>query len=73
MSAATFLEAAIVVDRLPDPRDSERFDELIARLEISIEPVLSHQAVVTREAYRRFGRGSGIEPISISVIVLPTP
>ena len=59
MSAATFLEAAIVVDRPPDPHDSERFDELIAELEITIEPVTVHQATVAREAYRLLGRGRG--------------
>ena len=59
MSAASFLEAAIVVDRLPDPRDSAAFDDLIVRLDISIEPVTAHQASIARDAYRRFGRGSG--------------
>jgi ribonuclease VapC len=59
MSAATFLEAAIVVDRLPNPRASVRFDELISNLGIIVEPVTAHQARVAREAHRRFGRGSG--------------
>lgn len=59
MSAASFLEAAIVVDRLPDPRDSAAFDELVSDLGIIIEPVTAHQATIAREAHRRFGRGSG--------------
>ena len=59
MSAASFLEAAIVVDRLPDPRDSARFDELTSDFDISIEPMTAHQATIAREAYRRFGKGSG--------------
>jgi ribonuclease VapC len=59
VSAATFLEAAIVVDRFPNPRASVRFDELISNLEISIEPMTAHQATIAREAYRRFGKGSG--------------
>ncbi len=59
VSAATFLEAAIVVDRFPNPRASVRFDELISDLEISIEPMTAHQATIAREAYRRFGKGSG--------------
>ena len=58
-SAATFLEAAIVVDRLPNPRASVRFNELISDLGIIIEPVTAYQATVAREAHRRFGRGSG--------------
>ena len=59
MSAASFLEAAIVVDRLPDPHDSVAFNELISDLSIIIEPVTAHQATVAREAHRQFGRGSG--------------
>lgn len=59
MSAATFLEAAIVVDRLPNPRASIRFDELVSNLSIIVEPVTAHQAMVAREAHRRFGRGTG--------------
>ena len=59
VSAATFLEAAIVVDRLPNPRASVRFDELISNLKISIEPVTTQQAKNARDAYRRFGKSSG--------------
>ena len=59
VSAATFLEAAIVVDHLPNPRASVRFNELISDLAIIIEPVTAHQATIAREAYRRFGKGSG--------------
>jgi ribonuclease VapC len=43
MSAASFLEAAIVVDRLPNPRASMRFDELISELGIIIEVVTVEQ------------------------------
>jgi ribonuclease VapC len=59
VSAATFLEAAIVVDHLPNPRASVRFDQLIRDLEISIEPVTADQATIAREAYRRYGKGTG--------------
>jgi ribonuclease VapC len=59
MSAATFLEAAIVVDRLPDPRDSATFNELIVQLDIIIEPVTVDQARIAQEAHSRFGRGTG--------------
>ena len=59
MSAASFLEAAIVIDRLPNPRASVRFNELLSDLGIIIEPVTAHQATLAREAHRRFGRGSG--------------
>lgn len=59
VSAATFLGAAIVLDRLPNPRAGERYDDLIERLEIIIEPVTAAQARIAREAYRRFGKGIG--------------
>jgi ribonuclease VapC len=59
MSAASFLEAAIVVDRLPNPRAAIRFNELIGELDIIIEPVTVDQARIAREAHNRFGRGTG--------------
>lgn len=59
MSAATYLEAAIVIDRARDPLISRRLDELIAQAAIVIEPVTAAQARIAREAYRDFGKGSG--------------
>lgn len=59
MSAANFLEAAIVVDRLPNPRASVRFNDLIDDLGIIIEPVSAYQARVAREAHGRYGKGIG--------------
>lgn len=59
ISAATYLEAAIVVDGSRNPVLSGQFDELIAAVEMMIEPVTAHHADVAREAYRMFGRGSG--------------
>lgn len=59
ISAATYLELAIVIDAKGDPGASLLIDELLAGLEISIEPVTASQAGIAREANRRFGRGSG--------------
>jgi ribonuclease VapC len=59
MSAANFLEAAVVIDGSRDPVASRRFDELIAEAGIVIEPVTDAQARIAREAYRDFGKGSG--------------
>ncbi|MBA3449754.1 MAG: type II toxin-antitoxin system VapC family toxin [Chloroflexia bacterium] len=59
VSAATFLEAAVVLDRLPNPRAGERYDVLIKRLDVITEPVTAAQARIAREAYRRFGKGTG--------------
>ena len=59
MSAANFLEAAVVIDSARDPVVSRRFDELVGAAEIRIEPVTEAQARVAREASRDFGKGSG--------------
>ncbi len=59
MSAGTYLEASIVVDRARDPLVSRRLDELIAVATIIIEPVTESQARIARDAYRDFGKGSG--------------
>lgn len=59
LSAANYLEAAIVTDSSRDPILSRRLDEFISDLEIIIEPVTEEQARIAREAYRDFGKGSG--------------
>jgi ribonuclease VapC len=59
MSAATYLEAAIVVDANRDPVLSGRFDDLVAEAALRIEPVTEQQAQLARRAYRDFGKGSG--------------
>jgi ribonuclease VapC len=42
-----------------DPITSRRFDELVLKAQIIIEPVTGAQARIAREAYRDFCRGSG--------------
>ena len=59
ISAATFVEAAAVVDDNRDPVLSRRFDELIKDAQLVIEPVTEAQAHIARAAYRDFGKGSG--------------
>ncbi len=59
ISAANFLEAAIVIDGTRDPVASRRFDDLLKEAQLVIEPVTEAQAKMAREAYRDFGRGSG--------------
>jgi ribonuclease VapC len=57
MSAATLLEATIVVEaRLGDPGGRE-FDLWLHRAEVEIMPVDAEQADIARRAWRRFGRG----------------
>lgn len=65
MSAANYLEAAIVMDGSKSPISSRRFDQAIAEANISIEPVTREQAEIARAAYRDFGKGSG-HPASLN-------
>jgi ribonuclease VapC len=59
ISAANFLEAAVVIDASRDPVASRRYDDLLKAAEIAVEPVTEEQARLGREAYRDFGKGSG--------------
>ena len=59
ISAATYLEAAIVIDGVRNPILSRRLDELILDAEVMIAPVTERQARIAREAYRDFGKRSG--------------
>ncbi|MDA8320173.1 MAG: type II toxin-antitoxin system VapC family toxin [Actinomycetota bacterium] len=59
ISAANYLEAAVVIDGSRDPIASRRFDELVQTAELRIEPVTHDQARIARDAYRDFGKGSG--------------
>ena len=57
MSAASFLEAAVVIDNRGDAVASREFDALLRRSGIHIEAVTFEQAQIARQAYRDFGRG----------------
>ena len=59
ISAANYLEAAIVIDLSRDPVASRRFDDLLRAAGMVIEPVTEDQARLGRAAYRDFGKGSG--------------
>lgn len=58
ISAVSFVETAAVIDGSRDPIASRRFDELIKEAGIVIEPITEEQAIIAREAYRDFGKGS---------------
>ena len=59
LSAANYLETAIVIDGSRDPIASRRFDDLIVEAGLTIEPVTREQADIARAAYRDYGKGSG--------------
>src|SRR5882757_387865 len=59
VSAANFVETALVIDGSRDPIASRRFDDLVKEARIVVEPVTEAQARIAREAYRDFGKGSG--------------
>jgi ribonuclease VapC len=59
MSAASYVEAAAVVDRVGDPVLSRRLDELLEVLRIELAPFDALQASAARAAYADFGEGSG--------------
>ncbi len=59
ISAANFLETAIVIDGSRDPIASRRFDDLLREAQFLIEPVTEQQVRIAREAYRDFGKGAG--------------
>ena len=59
LSAANWLEAAIVIDGSRNPILSRRFDELLSVANVAIEAVTADQVRLARQAYRDFGRGSG--------------
>lgn len=57
ISAASYVEAAVVVDRLHDPVFSHKLDDLLHDAQITIEPLSPYQARLAREAYRDYGKG----------------
>ena len=59
MSAASYVEAAIVTDANRQPLLSRRLDDLVQRFRVIIEPVTEEQTRIARQAYRDFGKGSG--------------
>ena len=59
LSAASYVELAVVIDGLGDPVLSGGLDAVLTAYRIRIEPLSESQARIARAAYQRFGRGSG--------------
>lgn len=59
LSAASYVECGVVLDRQLGPVAGRKLDQLLDLLGLQIEPVTEEQARVARAAYRDFGCGSG--------------
>ncbi len=57
LSAASFLETAIVIESRHGPAGGQKFDELVSTAKLMIEPVTAEQAGLARLAFRNFGKG----------------
>jgi ribonuclease VapC len=57
MSAANFVEAAVVVDLQTNAAGSRHFDVFVRRSRLTIEPVTEEQAHLARQAYFDYGKG----------------
>lgn len=59
LASANYLETAIVVDGWRNAGLSAQFDGLINEFGIEIVPFTKEHALIARQAYRDFGKGSG--------------
>lgn len=59
ISAASYVQAAVLIDGMGDPVTSGRLGQLLAALGVTIVDLTADQAAIARAAYRDFGRGSG--------------
>jgi ribonuclease VapC len=59
VSAVNYVEAAAVIDGSRNPIASRRFDDFFREASFTIEAVTAGQALIAREAYKDFGKGSG--------------
>ena len=58
ISAATLLEATIVLESRFGPTAGHELDAFLRRAHIELEPVTPEQAQTARQAWRRFGKGN---------------
>jgi ribonuclease VapC len=57
LSAASYVEAAMVLEMRIRPRATELLDEFIKEYEVRIEPVSAEQAKIASDAFRKYGKG----------------
>jgi ribonuclease VapC len=59
MSAANYLETAMVVDKRKNAAFSGQLDELVENYGVVLEPVSVEHAYAARQAFQKFGKGMG--------------
>jgi len=59
MSSGSYLETGIVIDARSNPTASWLLDRLLADFDVEIHAFTAEQALIARQAYRDYGRGSG--------------
>ncbi len=57
ISAATLLEASIVIESRAGELGGRELDLFVHRAKIEVAPVDAHQVEIARAAFRRFGKG----------------
>ena len=57
MSAATWLETFVVLDRRNRPAGVQRVEQLLELIDPELVPVTAEQARIARTAYQTYGRG----------------
>jgi ribonuclease VapC len=57
ISAASVVEAGIVIESRRGPAAGDALDDLIVLLSLEIEPVTAAQASIARRAWRTYGKG----------------
>lgn len=57
VSAATFVEAAIVIEAQTKNGGASQLDAFFRRASITVEPVTEEQAHIARQAFTDFGKG----------------
>jgi ribonuclease VapC len=57
ISAATLLEAAIVIESRTGERGAQELDAFVARANLVIEPFTAEQFALARHAFRTYGKG----------------
>ena len=59
ISAATWLEAAMVCEGKEERGGGADFDRIVSTLKLEILPFSGSQAAIAREAFKRYGKGRG--------------